>query len=138
MGKVSDLARLSLRDPEYVAVHEAASSATPTTLQQYVVITPLADKLNTLFSFIRNNLKAKIIVFFSSGKQVRFVYESFRHLQPGITLLHLHGRQKQTARLDITTKYSNSKYACLFSTDVAARGLDFPSVDWVVQVDCPE
>ncbi|KAH7354986.1 P-loop containing nucleoside triphosphate hydrolase protein [Rhexocercosporidium sp. MPI-PUGE-AT-0058] len=136
--KVSDLARLSLRDPEYVAVHEAASSATPTTLQQYVVITPLADKLNTLFSFIRNNLKAKIIVFLSSGKQVRFVYESFRHLQPGIPLLHLHGRQKQSARLDITSKFSSSKNSCIFATDVVARGLDFPAVDWVIQLDCPE
>ncbi|KAK0119795.1 ATP-dependent RNA helicase dbp4 [Cadophora gregata] len=136
--KVSDLARLSLRDPEYVAVHEAASSATPTTLQQYVVITPLAEKLNTLFSFIRNNLKAKIIVFLSSGKQVRFVYESFRHLQPGIPLLHLHGRQKQSARLDITSKFSSSKNSCIFATDVVARGLDFPAVDWVIQLDCPE
>lgn len=26
----------------------------------------------------------------------------------------------------------------MFATDVAARGLDFPSVDWVVQMDCPE
>ncbi len=136
--KVSDLARLSLKEPEFVSVHEAADSATPSTLQQNYVLSPLAEKLDTLWSFIRANTKKKILVFFSSGKQVRFVYESFRHLQPGITLLHLHGRQKQTARLDITTKYSNSKYACLFSTDVAARGLDFPSVDWVVQVDCPE
>jgi ATP-dependent RNA helicase DDX10/DBP4 len=136
--KVSDLARLSLKEPEFVSVHEAADSATPSTLQQNYVVTPLPDKLDTLWSFIRANVKKKILVFFSSGKQVRFVYESFRHLQPGIPLLHLHGRQKQTARLDITTKYSNSKYACLFSTDVAARGLDFPAVDWVVQVDCPE
>ena len=26
----------------------------------------------------------------------------------------------------------------MFCTDVAARGLDFPSIDWVVQFDCPE
>lgn len=136
--KVSDLARLSLRDPEYVAVHEAASSATPATLQQHYCVTPLSQKINTLYSFLRNNLKAKIIVFFSSGKQVRFVYESLRRLQPGIPLLHLHGRQKQTARLDITSKFSSSKNSCIFATDVVARGLDFPAVDWVIQVDCPE
>ncbi|KAL8732524.1 MAG: hypothetical protein Q9166_002738 [cf. Caloplaca sp. 2 TL-2023] len=136
--KVSDLARLSLRDLEYVSVHEAASSATPSTLQQNYVVTPLPEKLNTLWSFIRSNLKSKILVFLSSGKQVRFVYESFRHMQPGISLLHLHGRQKQTARLDITSKFSATKNSCLFATDVVARGLDFPAVDWVVQLDCPE
>lgn len=136
--KVADLARLSLRDPEYVSVHEAAPSATPSTLQQNYIVTPLPEKLNTLWSFIRSNLKSKILVFLSSGKQVRFVYESFRHMQPGIPLLHLHGRQKQTARLDITTKFSATKNSCLFATDIVARGLDFPAVDWVIQVDCPE
>ena len=136
--KVSDLARLSLRDPEYVSVHEAATSATPSTLQQNYVVTPLAEKLDTLWSFIRSNLKSKILVFLSSGKQVRFVYEAFRHMQPGLPLLHLHGRQKQTARLDITKKFSASKNSCLFATDVVARGLDFPAVDWVIQLDCPE
>ncbi|EED16970.1 DEAD box RNA helicase (Hca4), putative [Talaromyces stipitatus ATCC 10500] len=136
--KVSDLARLSLQDPEYVAVHETAASATPSTLQQHYIITPLPEKLDTLYSFIRSNLKSKTIVFMSSGKQVRFVYESLRHLQPGIPLLHLHGRQKQGGRLDITTRFAQSKHAVLFSTDVAARGLDFPAVDWVIQLDCPE
>ncbi|KAM5441486.1 ATP-dependent RNA helicase dbp4 [Microsporum ferrugineum] len=136
--KVSDLARLSLRDPEYISVHEAASSATPSTLQQHYVVTPLPDKLDTLWSFIRSSLKSKIIVFFSSSKEVRFVYEAFRQMQPGIPLLHLHGRQKQGARVDITHKFSTSKNSCLFATDVVARGLDFPAVDWVIQLDCPE
>ena len=136
--KVSDLARLSLRDPEYVSVHGAATSATPSTLQQNYVVTSLPEKLDTLWSFMRSNLKSKILVFLSSGKQVRFVYEAFRHMQPGIPLLHLHGRQKQTARLDITNKFSASKNSCLFATDVVARGLDFPAVDWVIQLDCPE
>lgn len=136
--KVSDLARLNLRDPEYVAVHEAAASATPTSLQQHYVVVPLSNKLNTLFGFIRANLTSKIIVFFSSAKQVRYTYETFRHLQPGIPLLHLHGRQKLTARLDVTSKFSASKNSCIFATDVVARGLDFPAVDWVIQLDCPE
>lgn len=136
--KVSDLARLSLRDPEYVSVHEADTTATPTNLQQHYIVTPLSEKLDTLYGFIKSNLKSKIIVFLSSGKQVRFVYESLRHLQPGIPLLHLHGRQKQTARLEITSRFTAAKNSCLFATDVVARGIDFPAVDWVIQADCPE
>jgi ATP-dependent RNA helicase DDX10/DBP4 len=138
--RVSDLARLSLNNPEYVSVHEAAASSTPQTLKQNYILTPLQDKLDTLWSFLQNKetKKSKVLVFLSSGKQVRFVYESFRHMQPGIPLLHLTGRQKQTARLEITQKFSSAKYSCLFATDVVARGLDFPAVDWVVQFDCPE
>ncbi|KAG6006680.1 ATP-dependent RNA helicase dbp4 [Claviceps maximensis] len=136
--KVSDLARLSLNEPQYVSVHEAAVSATPTNLQQHYIVTPLPEKLDTLYGFIKSNLKSKIIVFLSSGKQVRFVYESFRHLQPGIPLLHLHGRQKQVARLEITSRFTAAKQSCLFATDVVARGIDFPAVDWVIQADCPE
>ncbi|CAK7201735.1 ATP-dependent RNA helicase dbp4 [Sporothrix eucalyptigena] len=136
--KVSDLARLSLKSPEYIAVHEAAATATPTQLQQFYAITPLPEKLDTLYGFIRSNLKSKMIVFFSSGKQVRFTYEAFRQMQPGISLLHLHGKQKQGARLEILKRFAAAKHACLFATDVVARGVDIPMVDWVVQVDCPE
>lgn len=136
--KVGDLARLSLTSPEHVLVHEAADMATPSTLQQHYVVTPLPEKLDTLWSFLRSSLKSKTLVFLSSGKQVRFVYEAFRHLQPGVPLMHIHGRQRQTARLDITTRFSRIQHAVLFATDLAARGLDFPAVDWVIQVDCPE
>ncbi|KAF2030169.1 DEAD-domain-containing protein [Setomelanomma holmii] len=136
--KVSDLARLSLQDPEYVSVHAEDKSATPKSLQQNYIICPLEEKLDTLWSFIQASKKSKILCFFSSAKVVRFVYESFRHMQPGIPLLHIHGRQKQGARLDTTAKFSSAKNSCLFATDVAARGLDFPAVDFVIQVDCPD
>ncbi|KAK2031357.1 DEAD/DEAH box helicase [Colletotrichum zoysiae] len=133
--KISDLARLSLRDPEYVSVHE---ESTPKNLQQHYIVTPLHEKLDTLYGFIKANLRSKIIVFFSSGKQVRFAYESMRHLQPGIPLLHLLGKQKQLQRMEITKRFADANHSCLFATDVVARGVDFPAVDWVVQVDCPE
>lgn len=136
--RVSDLARLSLHEPEYVSVHAEDKSATPKTLQQNYFVCPIEEKLDMLWSFIQASKKKKILCFFSSAKMVRFVYESFRRMQPGIPLLHLHGRQKQGARLDVTTKFANAKFSCLFATDVAARGLDFPAVDFVIQVDCPE
>lgn len=136
--KVSDLARLSLQDPEYVSVHAEDKSATPKGLTQNYIVCPIEQKLDTLWSFLQASKKSKILCFFSSAKTVRFVYESFRHMQPGIPLLHIHGRQKQGARLDVTAKFSAAKNSCLFATDVAARGLDFPAVDFVIQVDCPD
>lgn len=136
---IKDLARLSLTNPIKVGVSsDATLSATPETLDQYYVRIPLEEKLDVLWSFIKSHLKSKILVFFSSSKQVQYTYESFRTLQPGISLLKLYGRHKQTSRLETTTKFSHAQYACLFATDIVARGLDFPAIDWVVQVDCPE
>lgn len=137
--KVSDLARLSLSNPRYISAGAVDNFVTtPKELEQYYTVVPIPEKLDTLWSFLRSHTQQKIIVFFSSSKQVRFVYEAFRRLQPGIPLLHLHGRQKQTARHEATKRFSGSRSACLIATDVVARGIDFPMVDWVVQVDCPE
>lgn len=70
--------------------------------------------------------------------EVQYVYETFCKLRPGTSLLHLHGKQKQARRLDVYQRFTSMKHAYLLATDVAARGLDFPAVDWVIQVDCPE
>lgn len=135
---VQDLARLSLKGPEYLAVHAESAVATPARLQQTAIIVPLEQKLDMLWSFIKTHLNAKILVFLSSCKQVKFVYESFKKLRPGIPVRCLHGRMKQTQRMLVLFNYTEEKHSLLFATDVASRGLDFPAIDWVVQVDCPE
>lgn len=135
---VKDLARLSLVNPKYISTSADNESLTPESLDQYYVSTELYEKVDMLWSFIKSHLKSKILVFFSSSKQVHFTYESFRKLRPGIQLLKLHGRQKEKARLETTSAFTHASHCCLFATDVVARGLDFPAVDWVIQVDCPE
>ncbi|KAF8516044.1 DEAD-domain-containing protein [Gautieria morchelliformis] len=136
---VKDLARLSLDDPASVSVQEAGSVvATPKNLEQHYLVCELDRKLDILYSFIKTHLKVKAIVFMSSGKQVRYVFETFCKMQPGIPLLHLHGKQKQSKRLDIYQRFLSCSHSVLLATDIVARGLDFPSVDWVVQLDAPE
>ncbi|KAG0308786.1 ATP-dependent RNA helicase dbp4 [Dissophora globulifera] len=137
-SSVKDLARLSLKDPEYVAVHEKAEHSTPKNLAQYYMVVPLEQKLDVMFNFIKTHLTAKGIVFLSSCKQVRFVFETFCKLHPGVPLLHLHGKQKQQKRAETYAKFAAQKAAYLFCTDIAARGLDFAAVNWVIQLDCPE
>ena len=66
--------------------------------------------------------------------QVRFAYECLRTLQPGVPLMALHGKHKQARRTHTYMDFLAKPAAVLFATDIAARGLDFPSVDWVLQV----
>ncbi len=135
---VGALARLSLKDPEYVSVHADAEAPTPVRLEQAYMECPLPDKLDILWSFIRTHLRSRVIIFLSTCKQVRFVYEAFRRLRPGVPLRALHGRMSQYKRMGVYQQFCDSKAGVLFATDIAARGLDFPSIDWVVQADCPE
>lgn len=75
----------------------------------------LPGKLQLLWSFIKSHLRTKIIVFFSSCKQVRqrahtpsfsadiltsrcqvrFVYELFRRMRPGVPLTAIHGKVRR-------------------------------------------
>lgn len=135
---VKDLARLSLKDPEYVWVHEKAKYSTPATLEQNYIICELHQKISVLFSFLRSHLTKKSIVFFSSCKEVQYLYRVFCRLRPGISILALHGRQQQMRRMEVYNEFVRKRAAVLFATDIAARGLDFPAVNWVLQFDCPE
>lgn len=135
---IKDLARLSLKDPLYVSVHEHSTHTTPESLQQSYIVCSLEDKMAMLWSFIRNHTKQKIIVFFSSCKQVKYVYEAFCRLRPGVSLLALYGTLHQLRRMSIYESFCKKQHAVLFATDIAARGLDFPAVNWVIQMDCPE
>ena len=61
-----------------------------------------------------------IISFFH---QVKFIYESFRRLRPGIPLMALYGKQKQLKRVAIYNDFCKKTESVLFATDIAARGL---------------
>ncbi|KAK9881936.1 hypothetical protein WA026_018130 [Henosepilachna vigintioctopunctata] len=135
---VKDLARLSLKDPCYISVHENAKHSTPPGLRQSYVVCELKDKISILWSFIKTHLKQKCIIFMSSCKQVKYIFEIFSKLRPGISLSALYGTLHQMRRMEIYESFVRKSSAVLFATDLAARGLDFPEVHWVVQVDCPE
>ena len=137
--RVADLAALSLNKPEYIGVHDKVSTGpTPESLHQSYVVIPLGNKLDVVYSFIKSHLNKKSIVFFNSCSQVRHAYDLFCALQPGTPLLALHGKLHQERRTRVYFDYLQRPNAVLFCTDVAARGLDFPDVDWVVQADAPE
>lgn len=135
---VKDLARLSLSFPTYVAPHEQAETVTPEFLQQSYIVCDIDEKLGILWSFIRNHLKQKVLVFMATCKQVKYTYDLFCKLRPGVSLLALYGKLHQEKREKIYNEFCRKSNVVLFATDLASRGLDFPRVNWVIQMDCPE
>lgn len=135
---VKDLARLSLKSPKYVAVHEHKEHSTPDALEQSYIVCELHDKIKLLWSFIKNHRRQKILIFLSSCKQVKYIYLLFCRLRPGSPLLALYGTLHQLRRMKIYSEFCSKQNVVMFATDLAARGLDFPEVNWVVQMDCPE
>ena len=132
---VKDLARLSLEKPIFVSVHEHADKATPDKLSEKYILCELQDKINLLWSFIKTHKRQKLLVFMQSCKQVKYIHELFKRLKCNTTLLALHGKLHQLRRMAIYDEFCQKDSSIvLIATDVAARGLDFPSVDWVVQV----
>ena len=80
-------------------------------LQAYMVCA-LPDKLNLLWSFIKTHLEAKVVVFLSTCKQVKFVYEAFRKLRPGVPLRCLHGKMKQMKRMAVFYDFCQVGLCC--------------------------
>eukprot|EP00658_Telonema_sp_P-2_P077086 TRINITY_DN6894_c0_g1_i4.p1 TRINITY_DN6894_c0_g1~~TRINITY_DN6894_c0_g1_i4.p1 ORF type:complete len:544 (-),score=191.03 TRINITY_DN6894_c0_g1_i4:197-1828(-) len=134
--KTEDLARMSLKDPLYVGVDDSKVAATVAGLEQGYVVCPVDKRFLLLFTFLKKNLKKKVIVFFSSCNSVKFHAELLNYID--IPCRDLHGNQKQTKRTQTFFEFCNASTGILLCTDVAARGLDIPAVDWIVQYDPPD
>ncbi|GBG28054.1 ATP-dependent RNA helicase dbp4 [Hondaea fermentalgiana] len=118
--------------------NDRGKAPTPANLAQAYTVCQLPDKMDLLYSFIRSHLKSKSIIFLSSCRQVQYIDAVFRKLRPGVPLMCMHGKIKQQRRMHIYYEFIQKPAAVLFATDIAARGLDFPGVDWILQGDCPE
>ncbi|KAA1114436.1 ATP-dependent RNA helicase [Puccinia graminis f. sp. tritici] len=135
--KVQDLARISLRPgPLYINVDADKQEATVQGLEQGYVVCDSDKRFLLLFTFLKKSLKKKVIVFFSSCNSVKYHAELLNYID--IPVLDLHGKQKQQKRTNTFFEFCNATTGILLCTDVAARGLDIPKVDWIIQFDPPD
>ncbi len=155
---VKSLARAGLRNPVRVQVsveekkngEERNGTILPTTLQVRYKIVEQREKVGALVRFLLerqeeksiNNNNNKGIVYFLTCACVDYFAVALEALKAafGITvpLYVLHGKMKQRARETALAAFAESTEGVLLATDVAARGLDIPDVEWVLQYDAPQ
>ena len=76
------------------------------------------------------------MVFFSSCNAVKYHGELLNYID--IPVMDIHGKQKQQKRTATFFEFCKAEKGILLCTDVAARGLDIPAVDWIIQYDPPD
>ena len=106
------------------------------TKRGYIILDP-SKKFLFLLTFLRKNLQKKVIVFFSTTKELIF-YSS---------LLNLYHIQTQTifsnstrslkTNISILKEFSKNKKGVLLCTDLSKLRLNLPSCDWVLFFDAP-
>jgi len=135
--KINELAKFVLNsEPLYVGVDDDRKTATVEGLSQGYVICESDKRLLLLFTFLKKYRGKKIMVFMNACMSVKFYHELFNYID--LACMCIHGRQKQTKRTETFAKFCKAESGILLCTDVAARGLDIPQVDWIVQYDPPD
>ena len=145
-SKIKNITRLNLKAPVYCSLDRKISrkEASDKSLyyispvRHFVVFLYTYQKIDYLFSFLKSHKTQKVIIFLSTKKQVTFLSNIVKEFFPDILIFYIHGSMNQEKRMNNFLNFNQYTKGFLFSTDLTSRGLDFKSIDWIVQLECPQ
>lgn len=127
---------------EVDCVKDGAQSA-PTNLrvtQSHVILPGMTNVLSSVCSILKEatiNRPYKIVVFFPTARMVSF-FADFLNDGLEFPVIELHSKKSQSSRNTASSNFRQAKNAILFTSDLSARGVDYPDVTQVIQVGLPE
>ena len=130
MRKVSPI----LKDP--VMVEIAHRGDTAKTVEQYILPIENKKKQELLQAVLGEHAFSRVVVFTRTKKRAEECNDMLRHA--GFASDSIHSDKPQHKRKRALERFTNGKTNILVATDVLARGIDVPSVDYVVNYDLPD
>ncbi|XP_059478620.1 ATP-dependent RNA helicase DDX55 [Neocloeon triangulifer] len=146
--EVQALVRAGLRNPVAVAVSEKKfknaegndeQSKTPASLANYYMICEPQNKFSQLIEFVKINsseASGKFMIFFATCACVEYFGYLLSKCLSDTKIFSIHGKMKEK-RHKVFDTFRSADSGILVCTDVMARGVDIPLVDWVIQYDPP-
>ncbi|KAH9825547.1 ATP-dependent rRNA helicase RRP3 [Teratosphaeria destructans] len=132
--KLDNLTRAALQNPSRVSISSSSYQTVKNLLQKYLFI-PHKFKDIYLVYLLHEFAGQTCILFTRTVNEAQRLAFLLRAL--GRSAIPLHGQMPQSARLGALNKFKSGARDILVATDVAARGLDIPSVDLVLNFDLP-
>ncbi len=103
---------------------------------QHVMVVPLDDQMRAIVAILeeqkRINPDYKMILFFPTARQTGYYAQILNSI--GLRVLEIHSRKSQAQRTRTSEEFRAGKNLILLSSDVSARGMDYPDVSFVLQV----
>ncbi len=131
---IEDAARAFLKNPVRVAVN--SSQVEPVSIDQKIYHVAEEAKSGLLLEIIKDQPDiGSVLVFARTRSRVKKIKKQLR--ASNVMAEDLHGDVSQNKREETLAKYRKGVFNVLVATDVAARGLDVPSISHVVNYDLP-
>jgi ATP-dependent RNA helicase RhlE len=105
-------------------------------VDHYVMFVQMDDKRFFLEQFITEHAEQKILVFVRTKVRAERVKSAMERV--GITAETIHGDKNQAERNAVMRAFSGDDCKVLIATDISARGIDIPHIDFVINYDLPE
>lgn len=137
---LQEIARNALR-PGYQFIDTVGQDADQTHqhVTQELVVMNLEDQIPSILSVLMREMSVpnfKIIVFFTTARLTGYMARLFQELK--FKVLEIHSRKSQSQRTKCSDEFRDGKNMILFSSDVSARGMDYPDITFVLQVGLTE
>jgi ATP-dependent RNA helicase RhlE len=119
-----------------IRIQIAPDSPVSRNVSHWVVEMEMDDKRFFLRRFIRDHENERILVFVRTKVRAERVAKALdRDLIASATL---HGDKEQAERTRVPSRFKAGEERILIATDVSARGIDIPNLDYVINYDLPE
>lgn len=132
--EIKDLAYSLVRNP--IRIQISPKDPVSKNVNHSVVFVGMDDKRFFLERLVKENPDSKILVFVRTKVRCERVQAAMQRV--GIDSVFMHGGKEQKDRIDTLNTFRIGKVKMLIATDVSARGIDIPDVEYVVNYDLPD
>ncbi|KAJ4883190.1 DEAD-box ATP-dependent RNA helicase 26 [Raphanus sativus] len=127
------------RDHEFINCVQEGSGETHQKVKQMYMIASLDRHFSLLYVLLKehiaDNPDYKVIIFCTTAMVTRLVADLLGQLS--LNVREIHSRKPQGYRTKVSDEFRKSKSIILVTSDVSARGVDYPDVSLVVQMGLP-
>ncbi len=132
--EIKDLAYSVVRNP--IRIQISPNDPVSKNVSHSVAFVEMDDKRFFLERLVKELPQHKILVFVRTKVRAERVASAMKRVE--VETITMHGDKEQEDRLKTMSEFKKGSVKILIATDVSARGIDIPDVDFVVNYDLPD